>query len=247
MLEPPGGLPERSEDELLWECFARGKGSIEIDILAERDRFEALVRNSDFLIESFSEADRQRLGLNYEELASINSGLIVVSITPFGTGGPRSDWPATDLTIWAASGALVLAGDSDRAPVRTSVPQSFLHAGADAAGAALIALQERHRSGRGQHVDISAQASSAQAVLSAHLGPGNNSETVIKREAGGIATQFPVKMTWPCKDGYIAITFLFGYRFFSKSACFFVSMIPVIVFIDCVFFFNSAVVFGQFI
>ena len=56
----------------------------------------------------------------------------------------------------------------------------------DAAGAALIALHERHRSGLGQHVDISGQASCAQAVLSAYLGPGNQSETVIRREAGGL-------------------------------------------------------------
>ena len=212
-LEPPGGRPERLEQKLLWQCYARGRASLEIDISAERQRFEQLVRESDFLIESSSMADRQRLGLGYEELAAINPCLIVVSITPFGTSGPRSDWPATDLTVWAASGALILSGDADRAPVRTSVPQSFLHAGGDAAGAALIALQERHRSGRGQHVDISGQVSSAQAVLSAYLGPANNSETVITREAGGLASVFPVRMTWPCKDGYVAITLLFGPAF----------------------------------
>ena len=213
MLEPPGGRSERVQHELLWQSYARGKASLEIDIAAERESFAELVRQSDFLIESCTQTERQRLGLGYEELAAINPRLIVVSITPFGTGGPRSDWPATDLTVWAASGALILGGDADRAPVRTSVPQSFLHAGGDAAGAALIALQERHRSGRGQHVDISGQASSAQAVLSAYLGPGNHSETVIRREAGGLASVFPVKMTWPCKDGHVAITFLFGPAF----------------------------------
>ena len=213
MLEPPGGRPERREDELLWQSYARGKVSIEIDIAHERELFIELVRQSDFLIESATHVERQRLGIAYEELSEINPQLIVVSITPFGTDGPRSDWPATDLTVWAASGALILGGDADRAPVRTSVPQSFLHAAGDAAGAALIALQERHRSGRGQHVDISGQASSAQAVLSAYLGPGNQSETIIRREAGGLASLFPVKMTWPCKDGYVAITFLFGPAF----------------------------------
>ncbi len=213
MLEPPGGRPERSQDELLWQSYARGKASLEIDIALERERFVELVRQADFLIESCTQSEREQMGLGYEELAAINPQLIVVSITPFGTAGPRSDWPATDLTVWAASGALILGGDADRAPVRTSVPQSFLHAAGDAAGAALIALQERHRSGRGQHVDISGQASSAQAVLSAFLGPGNQSETVIKREAGGLASLFPVKMTWPCKDGYVAITFLFGPAF----------------------------------
>ncbi len=212
-LEPSGGRPERVDQELLWQSYARGKQSLELDIDSELERFEALVRQSDFLLESYSQEDRDRLDLNYEQLAEVNPRLIVVSITPFGTGGPRSDWPATDLTVWAASGAMILSGDADRAPVRTSVPQSFLHAGGDAAGAALVALQERHRSGKGQHVDISAQTSSAQAVLSAYLAPGNSSETVIRREAGGVAASFPLKLSWPCKDGYVAIMFSLGPAF----------------------------------
>ena len=44
MLEPPGGRPERSQDELLWQSYARGKASLEIDIALERDRFVDLVR-----------------------------------------------------------------------------------------------------------------------------------------------------------------------------------------------------------
>ena len=212
-LEPPGGRPERVEHELLWQAYARGKQSLELDVDAEPERFEELLRQSDFLIESYSQKERDRLSLNYEQLAEINPRLIVVTITPFGTDGPRSDWPATDLTVWAASGAMILSGDADRAPVRISAPQSALHAGGDAAGAALIALQERHQSGRGQHVDISAQTSSAQAVLSAYLGPGNASETVIHREAGGIAASFPLKLSWPCKDGYIGIMFSLGPAF----------------------------------
>ena len=212
-LEPPGGRPERVDHELLWQSYARGKRSLEIDIDGERERFEELLRQSDFLIESYSRAERDRLALNYDQLAEVNPQLIVVTITPFGTGGPRSDWPATDLTVWAASGALILSGDADRAPVRISAPQSFLHAGGDAAGAALIALRERHQSGRGQHVDISAQTSSAQAVLSSYLGPGNASETVFRREAGGLSLNFPLKLTWPCKDGYVAIMFSLGPAF----------------------------------
>lgn len=212
-LEPPGGAVMRDNAELLWQAYGRGKQSVEIDIVEERERFECLVRDADFLIESATGSQREALGLGYDDLSTINPRLIVVSITPFGIGGPRSEWPATDLTVWAASGALILGGDSDRAPVRTSIPQSFLHTGADAAGAALIALQERHKSGRGQHVDISGQASCAQAVLSANLGPGNNSEMVIQREAGGLSGAFPVKMTWPCKNGYVAITLLFGPAF----------------------------------
>ena len=80
----------------------------------------------------------------------------MVSITPFGSTGPKAGWAASDITVNAASGQMVLTGDPDRAPLRISVsPQTYLQAAGDAAGAALVALAERNRSGLGQHVDIS--------------------------------------------------------------------------------------------
>jgi crotonobetainyl-CoA:carnitine CoA-transferase CaiB-like acyl-CoA transferase len=214
-VEPPGGSPTRRDGGLLWEAYGRGKRSLVLDLEAKsgRGRFKELLADADFLIESFSNEEARRLGLDYASLSEVNPRLIWVSITPFGRAGPKADWPATDLTVWAAGGAHVLAGDDDRAPVRTSVPQSFLHAGADAAGAALIALQERHRSGRGQHVDVSAQQSSAQAALSANLAAPNDSGLTVRRIAGGLRATLPIRLTWPCRDGYVAITLLFGPAF----------------------------------
>ncbi len=219
-IEPPGGSTARRvapfDDAgagLLWEAYSRGKEIREMDLERDRHAFLEAVAEADFVIESFPSQDRTRFGVTYDALAEVNPGVICVSITPFGATGPKADWPATDLTVWAASGAQVLAGDSDRAPVRTSVPQSFLHAGADAAVAALIALQDRHKSGLGQQVDVSAQQSSAQAALSANLAAPNNAGLSVLREAGGLAGIFPIKLTWRCKDGYVAITFLFGPAF----------------------------------
>ena len=225
-VEPPGGSTARRqppfrgdtgepEDGLWWQAYARGKSSCVLDLASAegRGRFAELAADADFVIESFGSADARALGVDYETLSARNPALIVVSISPFGRTGPKADWPATDLTVWAASGAQILAGDSDRAPVRTSVPQSFLHAGADAAAAALIALQERHVSGLGQHVDVSAQQSSAQAALAANLGAPNNAGFTVQRIAGGLAGRFPIQLTWPCADGYVAITLLFGPAF----------------------------------
>ena len=206
---------EKQGDSLWWQAYSRGKQVLKLNLESNEGKRELLdlVKTADFLIESFSREDQTRLGLDYQSLSELNPALIVVSITPFGRTGPKADWPATDLTVWAASGAQHLAGDNDRAPVRTSVPQSFLHAGADAAGAALIALQDRHNSGLGQHIDVSAQHSSAQAALSANLNAHNNAGMTTQRYAGGLAAVFPIRMTWPCRDGFMAITFLFGQAF----------------------------------
>lgn len=202
-----------SNRSLWWEAYARGRTHVDLDVRRDRGVFDELVQGADFVIHGLTERVAVENGLAYEVLNDLNPSVIVVAITAFGGSGPKAGWPATDLTVWASSGAHILAGDADRAPVRTSVPQAFFHAGADAAGAALIALYERHRSGVGQHVDVSAQQSSAQAALSAILATPNGGGMTINRAAGGLAGLFPIRLTWPCKDGYVAITFLFGPAF----------------------------------
>ena len=88
--------------------------------------------------------------------------------------------------------------------MRTAVPQAFLHAAADAAVGALLALTERAASGRGQHVEVSAQRSMLQATQSYALAvPLGGSEA--KRMSGGVKTGgLDVQLLWPCKDGYRA-------------------------------------------
>ena len=143
-------------------------------------------------------------------LRDADPGLVTVSITPFGSTGPKADWPATDLTVNAAGCQLAITGDDDRPPVRTAVPQVFLHACADAAVGALLALRERAASGQGQHVEISAQRSIMQATQSYALAVPLGG-TAANRMSGGVKTGgLDVKLLWPCKDGYVSVTFLFG-------------------------------------
>ena len=70
----------------------------------------------------------ERLGLGDAALAAANPALVHASISAFGQDGPKASWPATDLTVLASSGSLVLNGDRDRPPVRMVVPQAFLMA-----------------------------------------------------------------------------------------------------------------------
>ena len=97
-----------------------------------------------------------RLGLGQEAMRKHNPSLIYGSISPFGQEGPKSHWPATDLTIEAAGGRLSVQGDNDRVPVPIGFPQAFLHAGAQMAADVLIAINERNLSGEGQYLDLSA-------------------------------------------------------------------------------------------
>lgn len=221
-VEPPGGSAARRrgpfaggepdpERSLTWWAYARGKRSLAIDLeTAEgRDELKRLAAASDVLIESAGPGRMAALGLGYEDLAREAPGLVYVSISAFGQDGPKAGYAATDITVSAAAISAFI-GDEDRAPLRFGVPQAFLHAGAEAAGAALIALRERSRSGRGQHVDVSAQQAFAQATQSTILSVAIG-EQESKRLRGG-ATLGPLflPLVWLAKDGYVSLTFFFG-------------------------------------
>jgi crotonobetainyl-CoA:carnitine CoA-transferase CaiB-like acyl-CoA transferase len=223
VIEPPGGAAARKtgpfyhgeedpDKSLDWWALNRNKRGITLDLEspAGRQRFLKLAAAADFLIESRRPGDLDRLGLGYGALLGLNPRLVMVSITPFGQNGPKANWAATDLTCLAASGTLLMNGDDDRAPVAVAVPQAFLHAGAEAAAAALIAHTGRERDGLGQHVDVSVQAAAMMAtqatVLSAAWG-----DRPTKRLAGGVNYGgIPLRFVNPAADGFVSVTFLFG-------------------------------------
>ena len=220
-VEPPGGAAGRRmapfleghedpEHSLYWWSYARGKRSIELDIDADRDTFLRLVEQADFLIEAEPVGSLATRGLGYETLATRNPGLIQVSMTPYGSSGPKSGWAATDITLAAAGGPMALTGDEDRPPLRVSVPQVWNHTSAEAAVGALIALHERQRSGLGQLVEVNAQQAMTFATQGYILSAAVNDE-VAKRAAGGIwAGDVHVRFSYPAKDGDVSITHLFG-------------------------------------
>lgn len=222
-VEPPDGSSARRigpyyQDEphldssLFWWAYSRNKRSITLDLTrsAGQDLFRRLVTDAHFLIESDNPGVLARDGLGYDDLAAINPGLIYVSITPFGQDGPKASYADSDLIVMAAGGPLVLTGDDDRAPVRVSVPQAYLHAGADAAVAALIAHHERQRSGQGQQIDVAAQQSVAQAAFSGMLSAPLNSDAWQRLSGGVKVGSLLVRLVWPAQDGYVTIGFFFG-------------------------------------
>ena len=224
LIEPPGGSAARTlgpwvegkegdpESSLRFWAYNRGKKGVVLDLDDEVDRakFLELVRSADLVIESYQPGYMAEKGLSVEELHKQNPGLIVTSITAFGQSGPKSDWLATDLTIGAASLVTNLVGDNDRPPLRVPLDQSWMHASLDAAVGSLIALHERIRSGRGQHVDVSAQQAFTAATQSMSLCSLYNSPEVIRFSGGLSLGPFTVRLRSPASDGYVSATILFG-------------------------------------
>jgi len=223
LIEPSEGVASRrlapfvddvpgSNRSLEFWSVHRGKRSVVLDVELEREceRLLELVSSADVWIDDWKPGRASRLGLDADTLARLRPELVHVAITPFGERGPKSDWAATDLTVTASSMAMWLTGDEDRPPLACSVPQAFLHAGAEAACAALVALQERKRSGLGQHIDVSAQAAMMIATQSMVLSHGWN-DVQLGRIAGGVKVAGRrLRFIYACADGYVNLTFLFG-------------------------------------
>jgi crotonobetainyl-CoA:carnitine CoA-transferase CaiB-like acyl-CoA transferase len=221
-IEPPSGSPARRigpfykgeahpERSLHWWAFARNKRSVALDLDTREGQraLRRLVEGADFLVESETPGTMAARGLGYDDLAALNPRLVYVSITPFGQDGPKARYAATDLVVQAAAGSMILSGHPDRAPLRTAGVSAFSYAGAEAAGALLIAHQERLRSGRGQHVDVSAQLSANLAagftLLSSQIG-----QSPTRRSGGGVRTaRLRLPFIWEAADGYVSLTLAF--------------------------------------
>jgi len=203
-IEAPGADVSSSE----WRALNVNKHLVALDLASptarqELDRYAAA---ADILIATPRPGvDVARL-FDHERLSEINPRLIVVAITPFGLSGPKAAWLASDLEIMAAGGAMSLAGEPDGAPLRVSAPQSYAWAGSQAAVGALTALAARARTGRGQLVDVSAQAAVVTALSHAPTFVDILGTTPMRAGAymtGRSLTGARFRVFWPCRNGYL--------------------------------------------
>lgn len=197
------------ENSLFWATYAAGKRSIVADPGGDPELWDRLLESTDFLIESFTPAAGRPSWLDPHMLAQRHPHLIHVSITPFGLTGPKHDWPDSDITLWAAGGPMWLTRSHDDRPLRISVPQSYHHAGATAVNAALIALADRVKTGRGQHIDLAVAQTLPQCTLGAVLAEGVGHEEFVPRPKAGGEQPLDLsgsgaitrKSKWPLSDG----------------------------------------------
>ena len=116
---------------------------------------QRLLDRTDVLLDTFAPGTLEAWGLGWEVLESRYPRLVRCAITPFGQSGPHSRLRASDLVVVAMGGNASMTGDSDRPPVRCTLPTSYYHAAPEAVLGVLMALQAREASGRGQLVDVS--------------------------------------------------------------------------------------------
>jgi crotonobetainyl-CoA:carnitine CoA-transferase CaiB-like acyl-CoA transferase len=173
----------------------RGKRSAAADLRSEAGC--ALVRRlaaeADVVVENFAPGTLEGWGLGYEALAEANPGLVLCSITGYGSDGPEAGRPGYDFAVQARSGWMAITGEPTGAPVKVGVAVVDVLTGQNAAIAVLAALRERERSGRGQRVEVplfdaalAGLVNVAQAALSTGREParwGNAHATIVPYQA----------------------------------------------------------------
>jgi crotonobetainyl-CoA:carnitine CoA-transferase CaiB-like acyl-CoA transferase len=134
----------------------RGKSSLAIDIAKKEGQYvlRLMAEMCDVLVENFKLGDLERYGLDYPSLSTINPRLIYCSISGFGRTGPNAHRAGYDFLIQAEGGLMSLTGDADGAPTKAGVGVADFVCGLFASNAILAALHARHRTGRGQHIDL---------------------------------------------------------------------------------------------
>jgi formyl-CoA transferase len=162
-VEPPAGDSTREmpgavgTDSPSFNAVNRGKRSIVLNLknAGGRDAFLRLARSADIVIENYRPGVMDALGLGYGTLSALNPRLIFASISGYGQTGPARTKGGFDLIAQGVSGIMSITGEPGGPPVKAGVPLTDLSAGLFALVGILAALEYRHRTGAGQHVDTS--------------------------------------------------------------------------------------------
>ena len=151
------GRTDAEGNTMWWSVLGRNKQSITLDLrkAAGQEIVRQLVRDTDILIENFRVGTMEGWGLGWKELSEINPRLIMVRITGFGQTGPYAARAGFASVCEAMGGLRFVCGYPDRPPVRAGISIGDSLAGVYGALGALLALQYRERTGRGQVVDAS--------------------------------------------------------------------------------------------
>lgn len=173
-----------TDQSTYFTCCNRNKRSVTIDMATPEG--QALLRQmaaqSDIVVENFKTGGLQQFGLDFDSLRAVNPRLVYCSVTGFGNDGPYAMRAGYDLLVQASSGLMSITGQPDDVPgggpLRVGVALTDLFTGVYASTAILAALEVRHRTGVGQHIDmalldvgIALLANQASAFLNTGLIP----------------------------------------------------------------------------
>ncbi|MGY1607915.1 CaiB/BaiF CoA transferase family protein [Geodermatophilus sp. SYSU D00700] len=184
----------------------RNKRSVALDLKDPGDAALAreLARRADVLVENFKPGGLARFGLDHASVAAENPRVVYASISGFGSAPGGRSLPGYDLIVQAISGFMSLTGDPEGEPYRAGVALFDVMAGLHATIGVLAALNHRHETGEGQHVEVNLLSSALSGLVnqtSAFVAGG----VVPFRMGNSHPSLFPYEPL-PCADGELIVT-----------------------------------------
>ncbi|MFN3297425.1 CaiB/BaiF CoA transferase family protein [Caldimonas sp.] len=211
-IEPPGhGDPLRqwrllhNGTSVWWQVQSRNKKSVVLDLRepSDRDIVRRLADEADVLIENFKPGMMEKWGLGYDELSRTNPALVMLRISGYGQSGPYKDRPGFGVVAEAMGGLRHLTAEPGRVPVRVGVSLGDTLASLHGVIGVLMALHERHRSGRGQVVDVALYESVFNVMES--LLPEYSAFGVVREPAGSALPGIAPSNAYACTDGWVLV------------------------------------------
>lgn len=203
------GAGQDTEESAYYLSANRNKRSVEADMATPAGA--ALIRElaaaSDILVENFKVGGLAKYGLDYDSLKQINPRLIYCSVTGFGQDGPYAQRPGYDFMIQGMGGLMSITGERDDlpggGPQKAGVAVTDIVTGMYATVAILAALQERHNSGLGQHLDIALLDS--HVALLANQNSNYFNSGVAPQRAGNAHQNVVPYQVFAASDGHLIV------------------------------------------
>ncbi|MBU3641813.1 CaiB/BaiF CoA-transferase family protein [Polynucleobacter sp. Fuers-14] len=184
-----------------WQVQSRNKKSLSLDLRKSeaQDIVRTLVKEADVLIENFRPGTLEGWGLDPEKLLQLNPKLIVLRISGYGQTGPYRDKPGFGVVAEAMGGLRHLTAEPGRVPVRVGISIGDTLASLHGVIGILLALQERHNSGKGQMIDIALYEAVFNCMES--LLPEYSAFGEVRQAAGSALPGIAPTNAYQCADG----------------------------------------------
>lgn len=179
----------------------RGKHSVAVNVADPRGQeiVQTLAAQADILVENFKPGDLGRYGLDYATLRAVNPRLIYCSISGFGQTGPDAHRAGYDFLVQGEGGLMSLSGEAGGPPMKAGVGIADVLTGMYAAVGILAAVQARHRTGLGQHIDLALM--DAQVAMLVNQGVAYLTDGQIPPRRGNDHPTIVPYGTFPTSDG----------------------------------------------
>ena len=184
-----------------WQVQSRNKRSLSLDLkqAEAQEIVRTLAKEADILIENFRPGTLEDWGLDPNDLLKINPRLIVLRISGYGQTGPYRDKPGFGVVAEAMGGLRHLTAEPGRVPVRVGISIGDTLASLHGVIGILLALQERHQSGKGQVIDIALYEAVFNCMES--LLPEYSAFGEVRQAAGSALPGIAPTNAYQCADG----------------------------------------------